>query len=72
LFEILEMILNTLIIGEILRLARAVGTIFRSPFTPPMLYHDRGRFVSVVHRRFEIFDLAYSLHLLTIYTSLFA
>jgi hypothetical protein len=69
------MILNTLIIGGILWPARAVDTIFPSPFTSllgSMLYRDRGRFVSVVHRRFEIFDLTYSQHLQTIYTSLFA
>jgi hypothetical protein len=44
LFEIFEMILNTLVIGRILRPARTVGTVFRSPFTPllgPMLYRDR-------------------------------
>jgi hypothetical protein len=66
LFKILEMILHTLIMGRILRPARAVETVFRSPLTPlldPMLYRERGRFVLVVHRRLDIFDLMYSLHL---------
>ena len=43
LFKVLEIILNTLVIGRILRPARTVGTVFRSPFTPllgPMLYGD--------------------------------
>ena len=45
-FKGFEMILDTMVIGGILRPARAVETVFRSPFTPllgPMLHRDRGR-----------------------------
>ena len=60
LFKFLKMILNTLVMGRILRPAKTVGTVFRSPFTPllgQMLYRDRHCLRSVVHRRFEIFPL---------------
>jgi len=71
--EILGMILNMLIIGSILRPTKAVETVFQSPFTsllgPNAIVTEA---MSVVHRRIEIFNLKYSLHLQTIYTPLFA
>jgi len=66
LFKVLEMILNTLVIARILRPARTVGAVFRSPLIPllgPMLYRDRDRLGLVVHRHVEIFDPVDSLHL---------
>jgi hypothetical protein len=53
LFKVLEMILNTLVIGRILRPARTVGAVFRSVFSflrDTMRYRDRGRLGLVVHR----------------------
>jgi len=54
LFKVLEMILNTLVIGRILGPARTVGAV--SPFTPVLdspLYRDRDRLGLVVHHLFE-------------------
>ena len=64
LFKVLEMILNTLVIGRILGPARTVGAV--SPFTPVLdspLHRDRDRLGLVVYRLFEIFRPMNSLHL---------
>jgi len=65
-FKILEMILNTLAVGRILRPTGMVGGIFQTAFTSiwgSILYLSKGRF----HHHVKIFEHVYSPHLYTIH-----